>query len=656
MHLTREIIISKLPAAIILKLKTSHLFRAGIFPAHEFQLPPQPWNRTPGNIAFPQPSVPDHCKADMANRQITRRITISAAISLCLIFFLFIRPQGPPSPAIRAPGHIDHSAPASVPAITIHDSTLKGDVVMPKLGNETVKAELGRATWKYFHTVMARFPETPTDDQKEALRSYIYLFARLYPCGECAEHFQQHLKKYPPQVSSRNAASGWACFIHNEVNAMLDKPEFDCANLGDFYDCGCKEDEGGKGEEGSAASRSDAAKEGTRQHDGPAVEISKEDGTDAPGAIIESVMSRTRRFERIHYVVEPVEEYRAGGYHPVHLEDTFHDRYRIVGKWAYGQFSTVWIAEDTRLLERYVTLKILKADISSNSQESSILQHLSEADTHHPGKPHVLQLLDQFEHEGPNGLHLCLVFPVMMSDGEEITMQQEPRFPDYVREISKQILLGLKYLHDQGLIHGDLQPANILFTQNCDFTSDMFKEPEFSPVKWLPGVEIDNSAPQYLMCSQRPYGMLASASSSTLLVKIGDMGGAMWNTQDKSRPVTPVALRAPELLQPHSWNEKADIWALGCLIFQLATNEPLFPILAWGCTTDEVHELLRSLMRKLFENGNQRFAVYLSERLPTDFGKENTEQLANLLWSTLQERPEDRESTARLLNHPFLVG
>jgi FAD-linked sulfhydryl oxidase len=43
------------------------------------------------------------------------------------------------------------------------------------------RAELGRATWKYFHTVMARFPETPTDDQKEALRSYIYLFARLYP-------------------------------------------------------------------------------------------------------------------------------------------------------------------------------------------------------------------------------------------------------------------------------------------------------------------------------------------------------------------------------------------------------------------------------------------------------------------------------------------
>ncbi|OOQ83165.1 FAD dependent sulfhydryl oxidase Erv2 [Penicillium brasilianum] len=220
----------------------------------------------------------------MANRQMTRRIAISAMISICLVFFLFIRPQGPPSPAVRAPGHISHGAtPGS--GITIQEDTLKGAVVMPKLGNATAKAELGRATWKYFHTVMARFPEKPTEDQQEALRSYIFLFARLYPCGECAEHFQQHLNKYPPQVSSRKAAAGWACFIHNEVNAMLEKPEFDCTNLGSFYDCGCAEDE--KAEKGgedsqskeghSAASRGDGKQDPADLHDHLAVEISKEE-------------------------------------------------------------------------------------------------------------------------------------------------------------------------------------------------------------------------------------------------------------------------------------------------------------------------------------------------------------------------------------------
>jgi len=51
------------------------------------------------------------------------------------------------------------------------------------------------------------------------------------------------LKKYPPQVSSRSAAATWGCYVHNIVNKRLHKPEFDCANIGDAYDCGCAEDE-----------------------------------------------------------------------------------------------------------------------------------------------------------------------------------------------------------------------------------------------------------------------------------------------------------------------------------------------------------------------------------------------------------------------------
>lgn len=41
-----------------------------------------------------------------------------------------------------------------------------------------------------------------------------------------------------------------------------------------------------------------------------------------------------RRFERIHDVVEPIEEYRVGGYHPVHLGDIFHERYQIIANGA----------------------------------------------------------------------------------------------------------------------------------------------------------------------------------------------------------------------------------------------------------------------------------------------------------------------------------
>lgn len=43
--------------------------------------------------------------------------------------------------------------------------------------------------------------QMPTPDDRAALKSYMHLFSRLYPCGECATEFQALLKQYPPQVS-----------------------------------------------------------------------------------------------------------------------------------------------------------------------------------------------------------------------------------------------------------------------------------------------------------------------------------------------------------------------------------------------------------------------------------------------------------------------
>lgn len=130
--------------------------------------------------------------------------------------------------------------------LDLSQETLHGGAIAPKLGNETLKAELGRAAWKVLHTTLARFPDKPTSDESEALRSYIHLFQRLYPCGECAAHFGELLKKFPPQVSSRSAAAVWGCHVHNQVNERLGKEEFDCSKIGDFYDCGCADGEKGK--------------------------------------------------------------------------------------------------------------------------------------------------------------------------------------------------------------------------------------------------------------------------------------------------------------------------------------------------------------------------------------------------------------------------
>lgn len=107
--------------------------------------------------------------------------------------------------------------------------------------------------------------------------------------------------------------------------------------------------------------------------------------------------------------VENLERYRAGGYHPVNLGDTFsNDRYRIIHKLGWGSYSTVWLARDS-VMDRYVALKIIAAAASINSAESRIMRHLHEtAGAQVAGSNHVVSLLDEFYIDGPDGRHLCI--------------------------------------------------------------------------------------------------------------------------------------------------------------------------------------------------------------------------------------------------------
>ncbi|KAG7007110.1 hypothetical protein G7Y79_00011g030080 [Physcia stellaris] len=164
-------------------------------------------------------------------------IYILCAIGLISLLSLIFSSSPSPYPTTQAPIHEVH----------VDESILKGDAIMGKIGNETLKAELGRAAWRLLHTTMAKFPDRPTAEEQTAMFSYIHLFARLYPCGECASHFRTILTRFPPQVATRSSAAAWACHVHNEVNKSLGKELFDCSNIGDFYDCGCADEEEGKG-------------------------------------------------------------------------------------------------------------------------------------------------------------------------------------------------------------------------------------------------------------------------------------------------------------------------------------------------------------------------------------------------------------------------
>ena len=54
------------------------------------------------------------------------------------------------------------------------------------------RAELGRATWRLLHTMVNKFPLDANEEEKEAITDFIYLLARLYPCGDwCVTHRHQ---------------------------------------------------------------------------------------------------------------------------------------------------------------------------------------------------------------------------------------------------------------------------------------------------------------------------------------------------------------------------------------------------------------------------------------------------------------------------------
>jgi len=101
-----------------------------------------------------------------------------------------------------------------------------------------------------------------------------------------------------------------------------------------------------------------------------------------------------------------------------------------------------------------------------------------------------------------------------------------------IKNITLQISLGLKYCHDQFIIHRDLKPQNIL-------------------------VQI---------------------KSDGVLIKMADFGLAIQQILPKKLSFNVVSLwyRAPEIILKKPYNEKIDIWSLGCIYYELITNKVLF--------------------------------------------------------------------------------
>lgn len=165
---------------------------------------------------------------------------------------------------------------------------------------------------------------------------------------------------------------------------------------------------------------------------------------------------------------EDSEDYCKGGYHPVHVGETYNNgKYVVVRKLGWGHFSTVWLSRDTST-GKHVALKVVRSAAHYTEtaiDEIKLLNKVVQANPNHPGRKYVVSLLDSFEHKGPNGVHVCMVFEVLGENLLGLIKRWNHRgIPmPLVKQITKQVLLGLDYLHREcGIIHTDLKPENVL--------------------------------------------------------------------------------------------------------------------------------------------------------------------------------------------------
>jgi serine/threonine-protein kinase SRPK3 len=173
--------------------------------------------------------------------------------------------------------------------------------------------------------------------------------------------------------------------------------------------------------------------------------------------------------------VELLNVYRPGGFHPVHLNDTFENgRYTVLHKLGYGAYSTVWLVKD-HSSGKYASLKIFAADALiwsqagnspvSSDDETKVLLHLQSELINDEGKDYVIRLLNYFEHKGPNGVHRCIVTEVL---GPNLNADLEDLYPteilppEVARRFAHQVGLGLKFLQNRGVVHGGKSNFEVL--------------------------------------------------------------------------------------------------------------------------------------------------------------------------------------------------
>ncbi|XP_027330928.1 dual specificity tyrosine-phosphorylation-regulated kinase 4 isoform X2 [Abrus precatorius] len=314
---------------------------------------------------------------------------------------------------------------------------------------------------------------------------------------------------------------------------------------------------------------------------------------------------------------------------PIVLNTILAGRYYVTEYLGSAAFSRVVQAHDLQT-GIDVCLKIIKNDKDFFDQSLDEIKLLKLVNKHDPAdEHHILRLYDYFYHQE----HLFIVTELLRANLYEFQkFNQESGGEAYftlnrLQFITRQCLEALQYLHSLGIVHCDLKPENILIKS-------------------------------YKRCE----------------IKVIDLGSSCFQTDNLCLYVQSRSYRAPEVMLGLQYDERIDIWSLGCILAELCSGEVLFPNDAVVMILARMIGMLGPIDLEMLVKG-QETHKYFTKEYDIYYVNEETDQLEYIIpeESSLEQHlqvtdimfidfvryllrinPKGRPTARQALKHPWL--